>query len=72
MGTRAVEILGIGLDIAAQVPVTQDQDMVQQFTANAATGVWITSIPLLSANRSNCAPNLHTDEVFSHYGLFDE
>ena len=35
MWTRTIEVADIRLDIAAQVSVTQDQDMVQKFTTNA-------------------------------------
>ena len=36
MGTCAVEVLDIGFDLAVQMSIAEDYDMVQQFTPDAA------------------------------------
>jgi hypothetical protein len=36
MGTCSVEVPNVGLDLAMQMPIAENQDMVQQFTLDAA------------------------------------
>jgi len=55
---RAIEVRVVGPQHAVQLPLMQDEEVVEAFARGTRTGVRSTLMRLPAATRANCAPNL--------------